>query len=440
MTPPTPISSTRRPEVRRALGHYVVAAFRVLAESQAAGDEVPFAVDHVARRAGPVLYEYRRLYGSYVEAHRNDLVALPDHQVALEVLGRDPAVLAWATEGAGAEHAAAAALETTILRPLLLGVAERAGGFEADDLAIDAVIGELEQAVAARHTTYTAFVPLVGLRIEAQEPVDLGAGISVRRSSVAELAVRWPESQGLLPEGFGERGDRCAILDLLATVPRTSASVGPDAARGCIRAVRALRLACGGGVGSGPVLLERVDFAPRSARPLPVAVSPTSAEPAVLDSPRAGLARSLVIAIAEAEVAGSAIVSSILPRYDDASSALADDERTALLLSTLDALLAPSGEGRFAAILRASALVGSTASERERICRQLRTFEVRDTHLALAASDVELARLADDVVRTAIAGALEQALEPPALSAMLDGVLLGARPRPSSLAGLARTA
>ena len=434
---PTP---TRRPEARRALAHYVVAAFSLLAASQEAGDEVPFAVDHVSRGRGPVLYEYRRLYGSYIEAHHEQIVDLADHRLALDVLGRDAAVLAWATEGAGRQHSATTAIESTILLPVLVGVAERAGGFEPDDIAIDAVISELEQSVAARHTTYTAFVPLVGLRIEAKEPIDLGAGVSVRTATIAELAVRWPESQGLLPEGFGERADRCAILDLLATVPRTGESIGPDAARACIRAVRALRLACGGGVGSGPVLLERVDFGPRAARALPVAASPIMAEPAVLDSPRAGVARSLVIALAEAEVAGSKLVSSILPRYDDATSALAEDERTALLLSVLDALLAPSGEGRFAAIMRAAALVGSTAAERERISRQLRSVDSSDTRLSIAGPGVELARLADDVLRAAIASGLEQALEPEALAATLDGVLLGARPRPSAMSTLSRTA
>ena len=242
---PAASPTLRRPEARRAVAHFVQAALRELSADVAHGHEVPFALDSRSHLGGPSLYEYRPLYGAYVDARLERLVSLSDYRLAVSSLADDPAVLGVARDHAPDAESDEDALRVAVLVPLLVGVAEGAGGFDFDDGVFDGIFDRMLSDVAHTRRSFTGFAPVVGLRA-TDGAHDLGQDIRARRISPVELAESWPECQGLLPERFGVARDRLLGLELDVAMPRVDAGEMPDTARRFARAILALRLVFGG--------------------------------------------------------------------------------------------------------------------------------------------------------------------------------------------------
>jgi hypothetical protein len=436
---PAASPSVRRPEARRAVAHFVQAALRELAADVASGTEVPFALDTRGRYGGPALYEYRPLYRAYVEARMDRLVRLPDYDTAVGSLADDPAVLGVAHDHAPEADTDEIALRSAVLVPLVVGVAEGAGGFDFDDRVFDGIFDRMLSDVAHTRRSFTGFAPVVGVR--AVDGVhDLGQDIHARRISPTELAEAWPECQGLLPERFGMARDRLLALELDVALPRVDDVELPDTARRFARAILALRIVFGGPITVGPVLFERVDWLPRAVRALPASVTQTlPGDPTRLDPQRLYLVRALADRMAEAEVHGGPVAVA-LGRWAAASGAAVSAERAAGLAASVEPLLGADGAGHHAVAMRAAALVGANAADREDIAIAMRTA------LGLARPDAPLtdtealAVTVGDVARSVLAAALDHGADASQLGAMLDAVLLGSRPRPQSVTNLVRSA
>ncbi len=449
-TPPTAeagcvaaVSPTHRPAARRALRHYVLAAFRSLQAEVEAGHEVPFALDAGGRGAGPSLYNWRPLFGSYVQARAAGLAALPDTRAALDALRAEPALAAFARERAATAADVDAALRETVLLPLVVATADACGGFDLDDGALDRLLVRLERAAAADRTTYAALAPLVGL-LDGPDGVELGLEVVLRRLEPAALAADWPECQGLLPEGYLRDADRRHALTVSTAVQRGDDAALPDTAAAMACVVTALRLVLGGAIAAGPAAFERVDWAPRAVLALPpaAAVSPPGAA-VKLDGHAATLVRALAPRIAAAAHSGQAPLAVALGRYGTARTAGSAAERVAGLHAALEPLLGDDGAGGWAIAMRAAALVGRTAAERQRLVGTLRQASrvTRGTTWPAALGEEErLEHVVDGVVRTVLVAALETDGAPAEFAEMLDGVLLGARPRPQVVDGVARIA
>ena len=362
---------THRPAARRALRHYVLAAFRLLQADVDAGQEVPFALDEGSRGAGPSLYNWRPLFGSYVAERADALAALPDGRAALDTLRTEPALTAFARERQPALTDLDTALRDTVLLPLLVATADACGGFDLDDAALERLLLRLERAAVAERTTYAALAPLVGVEA-APDGAELGLGVVLQRVSASGLAADWPESQGLLPEGFLREPDRRHVLVVSAAVPRGEDAALPDAAGAIACVVTALRLVLGGCVAAGPAAFERVDWSPRAVLPLPPAAAVAPPGDAVrIDGHAVTLVRALAPRIAAAGE-GAAPLAVALGRYGAARSGLSPAERVAGLHDALEPLLAEDGAGSWAVAMRAAALVGQSAAERQRLVSTLR--------------------------------------------------------------------
>jgi hypothetical protein len=115
-------------------------------------------------------------------------------------------------------------------------------------------------------------------------------------------------------------------------------------------------------------------------------------------------------------------------------------ERAVGLALSVEPLLGADGAGHHAVAMRAAALVGANAADREEIAIAMRTA------LGLARPDAPLvdtealAAVVGDVARSVLAAALDHGADASKLGAMLDAVLLGSRPRPQSVTNLVRTA
>ncbi len=438
MTAASPI--IRRGEARRAVCFFVQAALRELAADVAGGDEVPFALDARQGLGGPALYEYRPLFRAFCDARLAKLERLPDFAAASAALAGDPAVVGVARDHAPDAAADGDAVRDAILVPLVVGVAEGCGGFEYDDHVFAAIFDRMLADVAQTRRSFTAFTPVIGLRA-TDSLHDLGEGVTARRIQPTELAETWPECQGLLPERYTLARDRMLGLELDVATARGEAVEPPDAARRFVRAVLALRLVLGGPIAAGPCLFERVDWSPRAVRALPASVTQVreGAEPVRLEAGRLGLVRAMAQRIGDAEVRGGALAVA-LARWASASAATVPAERATGLLHAVEPLLAFDGAGPWAVAMRAAALVGSTGSEREELARSIAAIGRLARPDAPLADVPRLAALADDVVRSTLVAALDQGEDALRLPEVLDAVLLGARPRPQIVTGVARSA
>ena len=140
--------------------------------------------------------------------------------------------------------------------------------------------------------------------------------------------------------------------------------------------------------------------------------------------------------------AGSAPLAVALGRYG-AARAASPAERVAGLHAALEPLLAEDGAGPWAVAMRAAALVGQLRRRPPAPRPTLRQASrvTRGTTWPSALGEEErLERVVDGVVRTVLVAALEADGGPAAFAELLDGVLLGARPRPQVVDGVARTA
>jgi hypothetical protein len=336
----------RSPHLYETLRRFCLGAFAVFH-----GQDVPFAFDEHA----PSFYEYRPLVKGFIEGQAERLRSRADVQEALDDLAREP--LARVYKDA----------YRTVLVPLLVRVAEGCGGFDWDDVAFDRAYEEAEALLFGSGHAYGAIAPLVGLSCGSD--IELGQGMRVRQSATGEFAALWPESSGLLPRDFGREVDRACVLELERQL-EPGAEEAPDAPGELADAVTAIRLATAAPVAAGPVLFERLDWRPFGIRPvLPIAATPPPGEATRLDPFRAQVAAKLIpqLVLADADAHfGDALDRWELSLFQD------DPFRGEQLRHAVDAALG-EGDGRWAAAMRAAALLGETAEERSELADSFRS-------------------------------------------------------------------
>jgi hypothetical protein len=178
----------------------------------------------------------------------------------------------------------------------------------------------------------------------------------------------WPEATGLLPRDFGREPDRLCVLELERSLEK-GAQEAPDAPGELADAVTALRLATAAPLAAGPVLFERLDWRPYGIRPvLPIAATPPPGEPTRLDPFRASVAEKLRPQLALAD--DDASLGDALDRWE-LSLFQGDPFRADQVRHALDAALG-SGDGVWAASMRAAALLGETVEERTELVERFR--------------------------------------------------------------------
>jgi hypothetical protein len=404
--------AVRAPHLYRSLRCFCLAGFSLLVGDVEGGDELPFAFEEHASSGPASLYEYRPLIRSYADARAERLGALADAKLALEELRREPAAAIYAAAHAG--KGGDSPLLRTILLPLLADVAEACGGFDWSDEAFDRAYAGLERSLLGARRTYAAVAPLVGLSLGVQ--LELGDGLRVRLAAAGELAVHWPEANGLLPAEFGHAPDRLGVLELERALP-PNAPEPPDAPGELADAVSALRLATSAPVAAGPVLFERLDWRPLAIRPvLPIAAAEPPGEPTRLDAFRGRLASDLLARLGRAE--DDPELAEALDRWE--LSLFADEPfRSEQLREALAALLG-GPDGLWAAAVRAAVLLGETGRDRAEQLQWLR---------ALAHGE-QAGPAAAEAVRKAVVETLAHGNRT-SLIASLDDALLGVRPRPA---------
>ena len=399
-------------ELREPLLRFVQAAFALAARDLANGSEVPFVLDAHEGRDSSSLYSYRPLYSAFLDERRSLILALPDARRALALLEATPGAVEYARLHVGDAVDDREALRAAVMWPLAVQIAEREDAFECPDEAFDAIFGPLDRGVAGSRHLYDAMAPLVGVLV-SEPPADLGRGVSLVRADVGDIAASWPEASLLVPPGFGGEPDRrCALAVTLELNPGERP---PRLADLVEDAVRALRLVSGAALATGPVGFERIDGGPRP----PVALSANSSRHVEGAYYRFDT-HLLVVARATAQRIGA------LDPRDPRREALGLFERALALDAHLradalrDALSIALRSERSLALtaLRAGALAGRDAGERQRVRDLVAGDVIHDEALAAAARHVLLAVVLD-----------EQEID--ALAASADQVLLGARPRPN---------
>ena len=351
----------RAPHLYRSLRGFALAAFRLFVD-----EDLPFAFEEHESLGRPALYEYRPLVRRFLESHASALAKREDARLALEDLRAEPAARIFARAHAGSRASEDEALFRTVVLPLLLSTAEACGGFDWDDTAFNHAYAELEESLFGNGHAYAAVAPLVGISVGTV--IELGDGLRVRNAATGELAAHWPEAQGLLPPDFGRETDRLAVVELERSL-RKGEPEPPDAPGELADAVTALRLATAGPVAAGPVLFERLDWRPYGIRPvLPIAATQPDGEPTRLDEFRGRLAadvRGRLLAADEDQELGEA-----LDRWE-LSLFQPDPFRAEQLRESL-AFLLGSGDGVWAASLRAAVLLGETAEDSGRLLERLK--------------------------------------------------------------------
>jgi hypothetical protein len=399
--------AVRAPQLHHALRAFTLGAFAyLLRELDDAGDSLPFAFEEHGGRRGPSLYEYRPLVRDFVEARAARIRGREDATIALEELQRERAAAIYARAHAGPDPSEDDALFRTVLLDLLVRVAEACGGFDWDDDAFDRCYAELETSLYGESRTYAAVAPLVGLSTGTQR--ELGPGIRVRAAADGELARHWPETRGLLPQGFGREADRYCVLELRSALGADMEV--PDAPAEIADAVSALRLATAAPLAAGPVLFETLDGRPYGIRPvLPIAATQPPGEPSRLDEFRAALATELLVRLALADA--DTTLAEALDRWE-LSLFQHEPFRSEQLRGALAALFGSTWPLRVAVLLEAD------PGTRDTLHRALE-------ELAVGAEAEAPAR---DAVRRALVAVLRDG-DRATLAAGLDRTLLGLEPR-----------
>lgn len=331
------------------------------------GTDLPFAFEEHASFGRPALYEYRPLVRSFLEARASALAQREDARLAVDDLRREPAARIFARAHAGERANEEDALFRTVILPLLMTTAEACGGFDWHDEAFDRAYAELESSLFGEGHSYAAVAPLVGISVGTQ--IELGGGIRVRAAATGELAAHWPEAQGLLPQDFGRETDRLSVIELERDLTRGD-SEPPDAPGELADAITALRLATAGPIAAGPVLFERLDWRPYGIRPvMPIAATQPNGEPTRLDEFRGKLAADLRERLPLADEDQQ--LGEALDRWE-LSLFQSDPFRAEQLRESLTSLLG-SGDGLWAASVRAAILLGETPRDRNELLAGLRS-------------------------------------------------------------------
>jgi hypothetical protein len=405
----------RAPHLHQALRCFCLGAFAAVGSELDRGGELPFAFEEHHGAGRPTLYEYRPLVRQFLEDRAGRIAELPDALTALAELEREPAlrVVVSRPRSSGWDDSREA-LFRTVLLPLLEESAEACGGFDWSDEAFERAYARLEASLFGSQRAYAAVAPVVGLSTAG--PQELGAGVRIRHVASGELAAHWPQARGLLPDGFEREPDRLCVVELEQALS-AEAGEAPDAPGELADTVTALRLATAGPIAAGPVLFERLDWRPYGIRPvLPIAATPPSGEAVRLDSVTAARARTLRGRLALAD--DDRELGDALDRWELSlfqSDPFASEQLRGSLLAALG-----SGEGFFAAALRAAALLGETPRERAELLDRLRLLGAGDA-----------AALTADLVRRALVALLEDGNRQGLVKA-LDESLLGLRPKPGT--------
>ena len=399
----------RAPHLYSSLRCFCLGAFKALSAELESGVDLPFAFEEHASPGGPALYEYRPLVRGFVEQRADRLRALPDTQLALEDLRREPTAAIYARAHAGAGPTEDDALFRTVLLPMASLAADRCGGFDWHDDAFDRAYTELERSLFGTRRSYVAVAPLVGLSVGGQ--VELGDGIRVRVSATGELSTLWPEAQGLLPDGYGREPDRLCMIELARELDAGEPEP-PDAPGELADAVTAIRLVTAGAIAAGPVIFERLDWRPLGIRPvLPIAATPPHGEATRLDPFRAKLV---------AEIRGRLPAADADPQLAEAldrwelSLFQSDSFRSEQLRESLTSLLG-GADGVWPAALRAATLLAESPKERADLFGRIRDY-------GSAASA--------DAIRRALVETLMHGARP-VLVQSIDDAILGLSPRPA---------
>jgi hypothetical protein len=399
--------AVRAPHLYRLLRGFALGAFVVLGRELEEGADLPFAFEEHVQRRGPALYELRPLVRGFIEEREPLLRGREDARLALEELGREPAVAIFAHAHAGPRATEDDALFRTILLGLLVSTAESCGGFDWDDESFERAYAELESSLFGERRRYAAIAPLAGLAVS--KAVVLAPELRVRHFVTGELAVHWPEARGLLPAGFGREPDRCCVLELQRELE--AGDEAPDAPAEIADAVSAIRLTTAAALAAGPVLFETLDGRPFGVRPvLPIAATQPPGEPSRLDAFRAPIAAEVLLSLGEAD--GDPALAEALDRWE---LSLFQNEpfRSEQLRSSLRALLGETWP------LRCAVLVADDGEAREEL----------HGHLAALSDGEAASSSAADAARRAIVAAL-RAHDRDTLVYELDRELLGLPRRP----------
>jgi hypothetical protein len=392
----------RAPHLYPLLRGFVLGAFVVLGRDLEEGAELPFAFEEHVQRAGPALYELRPLVRAFIEQREPVLRSREDARLALEELRREPAAAIFAQAHAGPRATEDDALFRTVLLGLLVSTAESCGGFDWDDDSFERAYSELETSLFGEQRRYSAVAPIVGLSLP--KAAELSESILLRPFVTAELSTHWPETRGLLPDGFGREPDRMSVIEL-----RTELDGGegpPDAPSEIADAVSALRLTTSAALSAGPVLFEMLDGRPYGIRPvLPIAATQPPGEPSRLDGFRTPIAVDVLSALGDAD--GDGALAEALDRWE-LSLFQNDPFRAEQLRGSLRALLGETWP------LRAAVLLEQDGSSRELLHGDL---------VALADGD-EATPFVLDAVRRALVASL-RASDRIELVRELDRELLG---------------
>jgi len=399
----------RAPHLYSSLRCFCLGAFKALADELDAGAELPFAFEEHASAGGPALYEYRPLVRGFVEQHAGRLRALPDTQLVLDDLHREPTAAIYARAHAGAGPTEDDALFRTVLLPIAAMTADRCGGFDWHDDAFDRAYAELERSLFGTRRSYVAVAPLVGISVGAH--VELGDGVRVRVSATGELSTLWPEAQGLLPERFGREPDRLCMIELARELDAGEPEP-PDAPGELADAVTAIRLVTSGAIAAGPVIFERLDRRPLGIRPvLPIAATRPLGEATRLDSFRAKLVAEIRRRLPDADCDPQ--LAEALDRWE-LSLFQSDSFRSEQLRESLVSLLGV-GEGPWAAALRAATLLAESPKERADLFERIRGYD----------SDAAADGIRRALVETLMHGARAVLVQ------SIDDAILGVSPRPA---------
>jgi hypothetical protein len=401
--------AVRAPHLYPLLRGFALGAFVVLGRELEEGADLPFAFEEHVQRAGPALYELRPLVRLFIEEREAVLRGREDARLALEELRREPSAAIFAQAHAGPRATEDDALFRTVLLALLVSTAESCGGFDWDDDAFERAYAHLEASLFGERRLYTAIAPLVGLSLG--KPFELGPGLRIRAFENGELAAHWPESQGLLPPGFGREPDRSCLLELHGELDGGDGP--PDAPAEIADAVSAIRLTTAAALAAGPVLFEMLDGRPFGIRPvLPIAATQPPGEASRLDSFRAPIAVEVLAALASVD--GDPELVEALDRWE---LSLFQNEpfRSEQLRAALAVLMGETWA------LRTTVLLAEEGDARELLHADL---------VALAAGD-EAGPAAADAARRALVSVL-RAGDRAALVRELDRELLGGR-RPQAL-------
>jgi hypothetical protein len=388
---------------------FVLGSFVVLGRELEEGADLPFAFEEHVERRGPSLYELRPLVRAFIEEREPMLRAREDARLAVEELAREPAASIFARAHAGTRASEEEALFRTVLLGLLVATAEACGGFDWDDEAFETVYAELEHSLFGERRLYAALAPLIGISLV--NPVELAPGLVVRPFVAGELATHWPESRGLLPQGFGRELDRRFVLELRTDLD--SGQTPPDTAGEIADAVSALRLTTMAAVAAGPVLFETLDGRPFGIQPvLPIAATEPPGEPSRLDAFRTPIAIDVLAALGDAD--GDPELSDALDRWE-LSLFQSEPFRSEQLRAALASLLGETWP------MRCCILLADDAGAREELYGGLTGFAAGDP----------ATRATVDAARRAVVAVL-RSRDRDRLAHELDRELLGLGRRPVS--------